>query len=447
MPREKVKSENPDPHRRIRFFDILGNVDWIENAGSTTPFIRVPESPASQLRIVLYSHDTMGLGHLRRNMLIAKTLSSSPLQANILMISGSNVTTAFDIPSGVDCLTLPAVCKKNDGSYQSRSLGLSIKDIIAFRSKTICSAIEAFEPDVLIVDGVPRGLNRELNQTLEYLRLRGNTLCILGLREVLDEPETIRKEWQMRANEESIRDFYDAVWIYGDRTVYDVVREYRFSRQMADKVRYTGYFDRRSPAGAGDPHNIRGLIADLGLPPGRLVLCMSGGGQDGSQLVDSFSRAHMPDDFSGVILTGPFMPAHIKKEIHARARQNHRLRVMEFHPEPTRLLGCADRVISMGGYNTVSEILSFEKRALVVPRVSPRREQMIRAERLNKLGVLDICHPDQMSPGTITHWLENPLLDPPKVHGRIDFGGLSRLPTLLRQELSAKESKVGKPCN
>src|SRR3712207_9415316 len=64
--------------------------------------------------------------------------------------------------------------------------------------------------------------------------------------------------------------------------------------------------------------------------------------------------------------------------------------VLEFVPEPALLLARADFVVAMGGYNTVCEALSFEKRALIVPRVTPRREQMVRAERLRDRGLIDV---------------------------------------------------------
>jgi predicted glycosyltransferase len=42
----------------------------------------------------------------------------------------------------------------------------------------------------------------------------------------------------------------------------------------------------------------------------------------------------------------------------------------------------------MGGYNTFCEILSFDKRALIVPRTRPRLEQHIRAVHAERLGLV-----------------------------------------------------------
>jgi hypothetical protein len=158
---------------------------------------------ARPLRIALYSHDTMGLGHARRNLTIARALAGPETRANVLMITGANVVSSLAMPRGVDCLTLPAIHKGSDGQYQSRSLDLPLGELTSTRSKTIRGALDAYDPDVLIVDNVPRGANAELDETLRFLHARGSTHCVLGLRDVLDSPETVAREWQQRRNEEN----------------------------------------------------------------------------------------------------------------------------------------------------------------------------------------------------------------------------------------------------
>ena len=125
------------------------------------------------LRIVLYSHDTMGLGHFRRNLLIAKALTSSHLTPQILMISGVKEAGHFKAPHNVDCLTLPSLHKEDNGLYRSRHLGISLSELIDLRCSLIKTAVRKFEPDIFIADNVPRGACSELDETLEYLHARG----------------------------------------------------------------------------------------------------------------------------------------------------------------------------------------------------------------------------------------------------------------------------------
>lgn len=400
---------------------------------------RAPAFAASVpgLRVALYSHDTMGLGHIRRNLVISRTLAGSHFQATVLMIAGATEARLFQMPSRVDCLTLPALRKKFDGRYQARSLGLSLQEIILVRASAIRAAVEAFSPDVLIVDNVPRGAVGELNPTLRYLRDKGTARCILGLRDVLDDPESVRREWHERANEDAIFGHYDAVWVYGDPAVFDVVGEYGWAGRTARKVRYTGYLDRRPGRPRAAPHWTASAAADLDLPPGRLLLVTAGGGQDGGPLMQALVQAELPSGSNCVAVTGPFMPANTKQALAARAARDQRFKVIEFLPEPTDLLERADQVIAMGGYNTVSEILSFEKPALIVPRVEPRQEQLIRARRMQKLGLVDVLHPQDLKPATLSAWLARGRRRAPKARDVIDFEGLSRLPALLTDVLTA----------
>ncbi|MEO8348762.1 MAG: glycosyltransferase [Acidobacteriota bacterium] len=387
-----------------------------------------------ELRVALYSHDTMGLGHVRRNLLIAHTLADSRLQAAVLLIGGTRRATAFPVPARADFLTLPALRKNADGGYESRSLPQSLSSLIHLRSGVIHAALESFEPDVFVVDNVPRGAARELDAALTGLRKRGRTRIVLGLRDILDEPAAVEREWRRARNEEVIERFYDAVWVYGDPAVYDPVREYRFSAGTADKVRYAGYLDQhlrlRYSAARDAPS-----LDDLGIGDGPLALCMVGGGQDGVALAEAFARADLPDGFRGLILTGPFMARESQARLRVLVDARPRMRIVEFVAEPARILAQAERVVTMGGYNSTCEALSLEKPALIVPRVKPRTEQWIRAERLRALGLVDVLHPDRLSSEAIGAWLASSVPSRAGIRDRIDMEGLTRLPLLVEEVL------------
>jgi predicted glycosyltransferase len=374
----------------------------------------------------------VGLGHFRRNLTIARALSQLSPRPSILMISGAAESSHFPRPRGVDYLTLPALTKNRPGSYGSRSLGVSSSHILEIRSRTLHAALACFDPDVLIVDNVPRGAARELDTALTHLRSHSDTFCILGLRDVLDDPAVVRREWEGLENEAAIRDFYDAVWVYGDPSVCDLISEYGFSESIARKLRYVGYLDRNDAVALpGSEH--AGQAASSAVPPLPYALCMVGGGEDGGRLADVFSRVHFTPKLRGVILAGPFMPPASRAAIERRAARNPLLRVADFVIDPTELIRSADRVITMGGYNSVSEVLSFDLTALVVPRVTPRLEQWIRATRLARLGLLDVCDPADLSPEVLGRWLTRDRERGGSSRERIDLSGLERLPRLFEE--------------
>jgi len=383
----------------------------------------------------------VGFGHIRRNASIALALRRSALQPTIVMIAEARQAGAIPMPDGVDSVTLPALRKEADGWVRPRFLDVSQEDLVALRAKVISRVIKVLEPEVLIVDHLPLGAAGELTRTLQRVRRRGYTRCVLGLRDVLQDPETVQRTWSEGATLDTVRDYYDAIWIYGDPKVYDPVREYGLLDQVAAKVHYAGYLDQRPRlefAGA----QATDLLANL--PQGRLALCVVGGGQDGAKLAETFVRADMPPETVGLVVSGPYMPGKTRQRLRRLVEKRPDLRLLEFIPEPAALIQRADRVISMGGYNTMCEVLSFEKHALIVPRVSPKPEQFIRAQRMQELGLVEMLHPSKLNPRAITDWLARDVGSPPPSRSRIDFGGLKRISGLLEELLKVPPKRVPK---
>ena len=393
------------------------------------------------LRVALYSHDTQGLGHIRRNLLIAKALGcrngATPI---ILLLSGVREAAAFALPAGVDCLTLPSLSKDSNGDYQPRSLSMSMPDLISIRTNTITAALRSFEPDLFIVDKVPTGALNELLPTLEMLRQNGRTRIVLGLREILDDVITVRREWESGAYTEILRKYYHRIGVYGDRRVFDTAVEYGFPADLARMVRYTGYLN---PRDAGPEHatstNSDAPVVAKSADASRKVLCVVGGGGDGMPLAKAFLQAPLPPDSTGLLVTGPLMPDNARSALRDLARQRPDLKIVEFVTDPTRLLQEADMVIAMGGYNTVCEVLAYEKRALIVPRIQPRSEQLIRATCLANLGLVDVLHPDELSPARLADWMQQRPGRRLRAHEVIDFDGVAGLRRLYGEVMAIKD--------
>jgi predicted glycosyltransferase len=389
----------------------------------------MPSVEAPTRRVILYSHDAMGIGHIRRNLLVARALAERN-RAQVLLICGVAEAGSFEFPGGVDCLTLPSLKKDADARYVPRRLAIDVQRLVKLRTQTIRSAVEAFEPDMMIVDKVPRGVASELLPTLQDLREAGQARVVLGLRDILDDPQVVRREWQRDGADDVINQHYDAIWIYGDPAVYNAVSEYGFVPSVARKVRFTGYL-RRSPQSSCDDCGIQ-----LNLDGRRSVACLVGGGEDGAPLALAFARAQLPADTTGLIITGPFMPHEVAAELRQlAANRGGRLRVIDFVRDPLPLLLRVDRIVTMGGYNSVSEAICARKPTLVVPRVRPRQEQLIRAERLARMNVVDVLHPDQLDPDAITEWLTEDQPAQPATDA-IDFDGLERIPQFAQQLLA-----------
>ena len=336
-------------------------------------------SGSASRRIMFYSHDTFGLGHLRRSRALATALTETDGNTSAIILTGSPVAGRFTFPERVDHIRLPGVTKLPDGSYVSQTLGLDIDDTTSLRAGLIQTAIEQYEPDLLIVDKEPTGFRGELLPTLEWLRLRGRTRTVLGLRDVLDEPEVLAAEWERKGAVQAAEHLYDELWVYGVRDVYDPTEGLPLSDETRARMHWTGYLRRE--------------VTDVAeTPKDPYVLITPGGGGDGAAMVSLVLSAYEQDpDLSpnALLIYGPFLSGDVRDAFDARvAKLNGRVTASGFDSRIEPLFAGAEGVVSMGGYNTFCEVLSFDKRAVIVPRTVPRLEQWIRASRAEQLGLV-----------------------------------------------------------
>lgn len=410
----------------------------------TTNRIEPLAAGTSGPRIACYSHDTVGLGHIRRNIAVATSLINAWPDADALMLTGNPEATSLWLPPRTDVVTLPTVAKDRAGRYRSRTLNASLDNVVAIRAAVIEAAVTTFAPDLLIVDKVPVGVAEELAPTLRRLRADFDTRIVLGLREVLDDPVTTVAQWTAGASTAAIEEFYDAVWIYGDRRVYDPLVEYGLPITVADKAVFTGYLsaDRFVDSAAATE-------AGSCAPTRPYLLCTVGGGQDGVALARTFAQTPLPAGHDGVVVCGPFMAEDDRAAVRAAAAANPAMTIRDFVPDLHHLIAGAAAVVSMAGYNSVCEILSCSRPALLVPRTSPRLEQLIRATRLTELGATDLMPLDRLAVADLASWVDQAVnRGPVTQRSQLDLDGLGRLPgvaarllpDLLRGELAAARS-------
>ncbi|MGH3089940.1 MAG: glycosyltransferase family protein [Rubrobacteraceae bacterium] len=372
------------------------------------------------MRILMYSHDSYGLGHLRRTLALAEAFVEYDSETNVLILTGSTISGAYRMSKGIDLIKLPSAVKVDNGAYEADRMSVNFEALKDLRTGLIRSAAEIFDPDVFVVDKAPLGMKGEVEETLRFLREeRPGTRTILGLRDVMDDPEYVRKSWERKNMPESIEKYYDLVLVYGPREVYDPLPLYGLSKETLDKTHYVGYVGKRQGLQA---------VSDLPFEPG-YVLVTAGGGGDGFELVKSYLEglAISEPDFDSLIVTGPLMDDEQKRELEKLAK-GVRARVLEFRADMENIIQGAGAVVAMGGYNTTTELLASRKPSVIVPRVKPRVEQLIRAERLAEMGLIDMIHPDDLSPELMRAKVED-LLESrrsPRVRAIVDFSGAKR---------------------
>jgi predicted glycosyltransferase len=333
-------------------------------------------------RVLIYSHDTFGLGHLRRSRAIANAIVEEWPDASVVIISGSPVIGNFEFGSGVDYIRIPGVTKLPDGDYRSLNLNMPLDGAVDLRQDLILQAVKSFRPDVFIVDKEPAGFRGEVLPALDYLKGRGCRL-ILGIRDVMDEPALLVPEWERKDAKGALIRYYDEIWVYGLRDVYQPLAALNLPPQTEARITYTGYLRREVP-------QTPSLTRYPKITKRPFILVTTGGGGDGDDTIDWVISAYEADpdiEMPALIVFGPFINRDIRRTFLERIAKQDKLDAISFDNKIEHLMQKADAIVAMGGYNTFCEILSLDKRALVVPRTKPRLEQYIRAVEAERLGL------------------------------------------------------------
>lgn len=378
-------------------------------------------------RVLLYSHDSVGLGHIRRNLALAHALAEHLPQRTGRPVTGMLLTGVehdadLDLPAGFDILRLPGVSKGAEG-YRPRHVQVPMADLIDVRGRVLDGVVRGFAPDLIIVDRHAYGIDGELRETLAGLREHHpTTRVVLGLREVLDETEATDREWARLGDLSEFRRIFDEIWVYGDARVHDVRRSGEVPPLLHDMVRYTGFL------ATG-----RRWVPEAEPTPVPFVLTMVGGGSDGAALCRVAAQATVPDGHQHVIVTGPQMSDADRASIQRLASRG--VTVLPSVPDGLAMIRSASAVVSMAGYNTVCEVMSTCTPALLVPREVPRQEQIIRARSLHRAGAVDLHLLEQLTPQLLGAWLQNAVaIDQPRDH--IELTGLDGVIDLVSRYLT-----------
>ena len=386
------------------------------------------DSPA--YNILMYSHDTYGLGHIRRTMAIANHLRGA--NTNVLILTGSPIAGRFRFPEQVDFVRIPGMIKKTNDEYQSLSIRIDQEKALSIRTNIILATAKTFQPHLFIVDKEPLGLKKEVLPTLEWLKESSpNSLAILGLRDILDEAEVIQQDWQEKDVYRYLDQLYDEIWVYGNKSIYDPIEMYNIPEEIHSRIQFTGYIPRKKLS-RSTKLSVRKRYRIM--EDDNFILITTGGGGDGYEVIDHYLAMHdyyptsLP--FKTIIVTGPFMPKAKRELLKVRAKR-YGIKTIPFHPKIEDLMAAADLVISMGGYNTICEILTQQTPALIIPRETPRKEQLIRAQRLKSEGLLDYIPLKAVSPQLLREKIIALFADREQFTAAIKSFALSGLDTML----------------
>jgi ATP-binding cassette subfamily B protein len=399
--------------------------------GERSPHLRrltgapVPERPAARSssgddgpRVLFYSHNGVGVGHLQRQLDLATAYRRRHPESAVLLVTGSHAASMFEFPDGVDFVKLPSLTMTDRyRSWEPRDLPVPLTEVVELRTELIHRTVSRFCPDLLVADFLPTGPYGELLPALEELERQGGR-AVAGFRDVVDEPAFVRELWAETGAYETLRSRYAAICVYGDPSMVDFASEYGLDAELAHRLRYCGYLG----------HAPR-QTSDIPLFERPLVLVTCGGGVDGFELVDAFIQAagRLRSSVGGtwIAVTGPLMPYGRHLQV-ARSAEKAGVLARRIVPELRSHTALADCLVAMPGYNTVCDVLSYRRRCVSVPRAGPSQEQLLRAVRLAEWGLVDLVLPDELDIARLSAALERSLAASPPPPAPVPLDGIER---------------------
>jgi len=392
-------------------------------------------------RIAIYSQDGFGLGHLRRNSVIGQHLLEAMPKSKVLLFADSPVAPFFQLPRGMDHIKLPSIKKVRAGKWQPTHLRIEIKHLQRMRAELLSNALRNYQPDLLLVDHMPHGSQGELILALETLkRFLPKCQLVLGLRDILDAREVIRRLWKSEGAYDALQNYYDSILIYGSKEVFDTARIYRIPSPIKG-IHYCGYIAKDGPVQSSST-----VREQLRKPAQKLIFVSAGGGADGGFLMRNYLRAlrllGSRAKFYTLMALGANSPLLFDQKLAKRAHELP-IEIVPYVGDCLSVIAAADLVVCMAGYNTMSEVLRLQKKALVVPRPGPSAEQRIRSTLLAKRKLIDVLYPEDLTPEMLAvRLLENlERSDYPSLQNRLDTTGGHKAADCLVELLNSARKK------
>jgi predicted glycosyltransferase len=408
-----------------RFPDVMASITTADPASTTA---------GSPRRVLFYSHDGTGLGHLRITLGVATAYAALRPQDSLLLLTGSLHTSAFTLPDNLDYVKLPAMPKRELYASLPPTEGFtgSHNSTIRFRGALALATVQAFNPHVVVIDHAPGGLFRELAPSLEWLASRSpRPQFALLMRDITFSPEQTRDIWRNEGAYAYLDGLYDAILVYGEQEIFDPIASYAMSEQAASRTRFCGFLAPQPP------RRSEALVREeLRVGNRKLIAVSAGGGADGGPMLRAFLsglKARHDDAILAYVVEGPLLPDDERGVVRELAAALPNVALVPFDADYAAVVRAADAVVSMGGYNSVVEAVSFGKRPVIVPRMPGALEQKLRAAGFAGIGLAQMVSPETLSAETlweaITTELQN-TVSPPR---SLNLDGVNTIASALAQ--------------
>jgi predicted glycosyltransferase len=393
------------------------------------------------MKVLFYCQHVLGIGHLVRSAEIARALSRGD---EVTSVSGGAPVDGFPFPRGVKLVQLPALQTGEEfGALEDCGSGYTVEEVQDLRVQRLLSLFDELRPDALVIELFPFGRKRfafELIPLLERARSRSEeTLVACSLRDILVEKSDTAKHEERVSR--IVNSYFDLILIHGDPAFQELDETFHRVGDLHCEIQYTGLVQQEEPA-------LTAVSTQFDTVPTIVASIGSGRYRHGQVLLESVIQAaallgeKIPHRFR--VFAGPLIPHEVYAALEQMARQARNVEIEKYSPHFIEHLKRADLSISMGGYNTIMNILATGVRSLVYPyTANDDLEQQIRARKLASLGVVELLHTEMLAADVLAPKIAGMLAKKP-ARFAFDMNGATNTARILRSAVVGKAEKLSR---
>ncbi len=405
-------------------------------------------------KILFYCQNLLGMGHLVRTTEIMRALVKN---FQVCLIDGGQLVEEFELPPEVEVVHLPAFqvevseALQVGNQVQAVDSALTLEEVKALRKQTILNVFDNFQPDCLITEGYPFSKNKSLSFEMVPLleriqQTKPDTKVVCSLRDIIMVKQFGDRDAEEHRRCQFMNQYYDALLVHSDPQIHRLEDNIARANELTCPVYYTGYVVQSEPEQTELSPEDAAALAN----PHPMILVSVGGGKLGHDLLECVIKAapilesQLPHHLH--VFAGPLMPNDKYQYFHALVTGKANLRLRQYTPHLLAYMERANLSISLGGYNTTMNILATGVPSLIYPS-NKDREQAIRAEKLEKLGLLAIVHSEDLTPERLTEKIFAALKqdDRAQVTEKLELGGAEKTAALLQSLLQPQLSSANTP--
>lgn len=356
-------------------------------------------SGASIRRILVYTHNSIGLGHAFRTLAVITGIRKWRPDIDFLVLSGTSIPQIF-FRAGIEVIKLPSVkldIDRKDSPMQSRYLmGFELEEIFDFRQTLIMASFNFFQPDALIIEHNMTGQMSELIPLLmkKWMRKGGpmDFTLVHICRGIMKWVPLLRIPYQNprhRSESINIGSLYDFMYVLEDRQVIDINKQFLGNDpELEKKITYLGKITNKARNELSSRHE---ALERFGLPDRKTILISLGRNHRvcdlSLKLIELFRETGIAGEYQIVMILDPYLDEGSAGALkhHASTRE---VRFLTFVPDLVDLVYNSELVVARAGYNTVNEILLTGVRAVLIPESHGGGEQEMRAQSVKAPNIM-----------------------------------------------------------